>query len=73
MKILDWSRHRYMAKCNIFLITLALMTGMLGCTGNVTEYDLSIDSNTGGSVVTPGVGTFVYPRDTVVTLLARPN
>ena len=73
MKILDRSRHRYVARLNIFFITLAFITGMLGCVGNVVEYDLAIDNNTGGSVVTPGVGTFAYPRDTVVDLLAEPN
>ncbi|UCD21669.1 MAG: hypothetical protein JSW22_06465, partial [Chloroflexota bacterium] len=73
MKMLGWSRHRYVARFSTFLIALVLIAGMVGCAGTVTEYDLSIDNNTGGSVVTPGVGTFAYPRDTVVDLLAEPN
>jgi len=67
MKIFGWSTHRYMDKINIFLIALALMAGLLGCTGSVTEYDLSIDNNTGGSVVTPGVGTFAWSGDFCVS------
>ena len=36
----------------------------------VTVYDLSISSSSGGSVVTPGEGTFTYDSGTVVSLVA---
>jgi hypothetical protein len=37
------------------------------------QYDLSINSTEGGSVTTPGEGTFNYTAGTVVDLLATPN
>jgi len=46
---------------------------MVGCGGSVVEYDLAIDCNTGGSVATPGVGTFTYATGTVINLLAEPK
>ena len=73
MKILSWRRHHYLARVSIFLITLVLMAGMVGCGGGVVEYDLTIASTTGGSVATPGVGTFTYTTGTVVNLVARPK
>jgi len=56
MKILSWSRHHSLARFTTLLIALALMAGVVGCGGNVVEYDLAITSNNGGSVVSPGVG-----------------
>jgi len=37
------------------------------------RYDLSVSSTTGGSVGTPGEGTFTYREGTVVTLQAIPS
>ena len=37
------------------------------------EYDLTISSTLGGSVTTPGEGTFTYDEGTVVDLVATPN
>jgi len=37
------------------------------------QYDLSINSTEGGSVTTPGEGTFNYTAGTVVDLVATPN
>ena len=63
-----------------FLIVLALIAAMAGCTvvspsgGPVGEYCiLSITSTTGGSVTTPGEGTFTYGAGTVINLLAEPE
>ena len=60
-----------MARVSIFLITLALIVGMVGC-GSGGEYDLTIASTAGGSVTTPGEGTFHYEGGTVVNLVATP-
>jgi len=57
------------ARVGIFLITVALIAGMVGCVG--VKYDLTISSTAGGSVTTPGEGTFTYDTDTVVDLVAE--
>jgi len=53
-----------------FLIVIALIAGMTGCAG--IEYDLAISSTAGGSVTTPGEGTFAYNTGAVVSLVANP-
>jgi uncharacterized repeat protein (TIGR02543 family) len=59
-----------MARVSIFLITIALVAGMVGCVG--VKYDLTIASTAGGLVTTPGEGTFTYYEGKVVRLVARP-
>ena len=69
MKIIpSLKRHRYVARVSIFLVTVALIAGMVGCGG---PYDLTIASTAGGSVITPGEGTFTYDEGTVVNLTAE--
>jgi len=58
-----------MKRVSIFLITLALIVGMVGCVG--VEYDLTIASTAGGSVITPGEGTFIYDQGIVISLVAE--
>jgi uncharacterized repeat protein (TIGR02543 family) len=58
------------ARISIFLITVALIAGMTGCVG--VKYDLTISSTAGGSVTTPGEGTFTYNEGRVVRLVASP-
>jgi len=43
---------------------------MVGCVG--VKYDLTITSTAGGSVSTPGEGTFTYDEASVVDLVAKP-
>ena len=69
-----------MKRIGSLLIVLTLILAMAGCTfvspsgGPVGEYCiLSITSTAGGSVTTPGEGTFTYDADTVVNLLAEPE
>jgi len=56
-------------------IMLALSVGLVGCGGEeapeTTEYSLSISSTEGGSVITPGEGTFTYQEGEVVSLIAK--
>jgi hypothetical protein len=57
------------ARVAILLITVALVAGMVGCVP--TRYNLTISSTEGGSVITPGEGTFTYNAGKVVRLWAR--
>ena len=61
----------YVTRLGIFLITVALVAGMVGCAP--AQYDLTITSTAGGSVTTPGEGTFTYEEGTVVELVAQPD
>lgn len=58
-----------MARVTILLITVALIAGMAGCAP--IQYELTISSTSGGSVTTPGEGTFTYNEGKVVRLVAR--
>ncbi len=56
-------------------ITVLICVGLgnsVACTPT-TEYDLTINSTAGGSVTTPGEGTFTYDEATVVNLVAAPD
>src|SRR4030042_1647774 len=70
--ILSSRRHHYVVRVSIFLLTVALIAGMVGC-GQVGAYGLTIYSTPGGTVTTPGVGTFYYVPGTVVNLVATPG
>jgi len=74
--ILGLRRRHYVARVSIFLIAAALIAGMAGCGGGergVVKYDLTITSTSGGSVTTPGEGTFTYKGGTAVNLVATPD
>ena len=58
-----------MKKVSIFLITVALIAGTVGC--GPTQYNLTISSTEGGEVTTPGEGTLTYDEGTVVNLVAE--
>jgi len=68
--ILSSRRHHYLARVSIFLITVALIAGMVGC--DDVKYDLTIASTAGGST-TPGEGTSTYDEGTDVNLEATPD
>ncbi len=50
---------------------VALVAAMVGC--GQPGYTLTITSTDGGSVITPGEGTFTYDEGTVVNLVATPD
>jgi hypothetical protein len=56
-------------------VVLALSAGLIGCGGEgapeITEYTLTISSTEGGSVTTPGEGTFTYDEGADVNLVAE--
>jgi hypothetical protein len=60
-----------MKKFSTFVITVALIVGLVGCAGVV--YDLTISSTEGGEVTTPGEETFTYGEGEVVNLEAIPD
>ena len=72
MVILDSKRRHYVARVSIFLVTVALVVGMAGCGGTTPhlQYNLTISSTEGGSVTTPGEGTFARYAGRVVDLVA---
>ena len=75
--ILSLKRHHYLVIVSIFLITLVLIAGMVGCDfsppGGV-RHSLSISSTEGGSVTEPGEGAFpLYSEGRVVDLVATPD
>ncbi len=58
-----------MARLIILLISVALIAGTAGCAP--TQHQLTISSTAGGSVITPGEGTFTYNEGKTVRLVAR--
>ncbi len=71
MKIIPSSRkNRYIAGVVIFLAAVALVVWLVSWL-SAPSYDLTIASTAGGSVTTPGEGTFNYDEGTVVNLVAE--
>ena len=58
--IFSLRRHGYVKTVSVFLIAVVLIAGIVGCEGEPVQYDLVIDSTTGGVVTGPGEGTFTY-------------
>jgi hypothetical protein len=71
MKIILSSKIRhYVVRVSIFLVTIALIAGMVSCR---SQYGLNVASTDGGTVTTPGEGLFSYDEGTVVNLVAVPD
>ena len=70
----------YVKRFSVFLITVALVVGLVGCDGSCScapspslyQYVLAIFSTEGGGT-TPGEVTFTYDEGTVVNLVATPD
>ena len=62
-----------MKRFSMFLITVALIGGMIGCAPGPARYDLTISITEGGEVVNPGDGTSAYDEGTPVPLVAFPH
>jgi len=62
---------------SIFLTLMVLIAGVLSCAEPIAEdpiqYNLTVSSIGGGSVTTPGEGTYTYEAGTVVELAAVPD
>ncbi len=58
-----------MARLIILLLTATLTACTAGCAP--IQHQITISSTAGGSVITPGEGTFTYNEGKVVRLVAR--
>lgn len=70
------ARDHRAAATGILLIAAVLLVGVAACDRDgegTATYQLAVSSASGGSVTTPGPGTFVYDVGTVVHLLAAPD
>jgi hypothetical protein len=63
-------RHHHLVRSSVFLVAVALITGMVSCDG-VVQYSLTVSSTVGGNVTAPGIGNFTYGEGTVVNLVAE--
>ena len=64
------------AATGILLIVAILLAGVAACDGAgavANTYQLAVSSASGGSVPTPGAGTFTYDAGMVVQLVATPD
>ena len=61
-----------MKRLGVLLITAALIAGLVGCPAG-PQHSLTISSTAGGSVTTPGEGTFTYAQGTAASLVAAPD
>jgi internalin A len=65
-------KGHYVGRVGIFLVAVALVAGMMGCTViTPVLYELTISSTTGGSVIVPGEGTSDHNKGVTVCLLAE--
>jgi len=75
--ILSSRRDHYLTRLSIFLITVALIAGMVGCKEGWVGYDLTIAITEGGSITRPrpreGTFTYAYDAGKVVNLVAKPE
>jgi uncharacterized repeat protein (TIGR02543 family) len=55
------------------LIILVIAVALIACTADCTpiQHQVTISSTAGGSVITPGEGSFTYDEGKVVRLVAR--
>jgi len=75
--------HYYLTRISMFLVLVTLIAVMVGCASDAdshsapavvpARYILSISSTEGGSVSTPGEGTFTYDEGEVINLVAEPQ
>ena len=72
--ILSSKKHHYLAIVSTFLITVALIAGIVGSEPTLAQqHHLTIASTAGGSVTMPGEGVFSCSMCVVVILVATPS
>jgi len=63
--------HHLIIRTTAFLVVLAVVAALVGCTeSHVSEYTLTISATEGGSVASPGPGSHTYEFGEVVSLVA---
>lgn len=78
MRALVGSNNRQYVAMLAILPVVVLVLALTGCpgppgSGPASEHTLTIASTAGGTVTSPGEGTFEYASDTVVQLAATPD
>ena len=74
MKITYCSKtHHSLAIFSILFIMVSLLMGIVSCIPSDSYLTLTITSTDGGSVTTPGEGTFTYDEVTLVEIVAEPE
>jgi len=63
----------HVAIVGILLLLALVMLGAANCDDDAASYQLTILSTAGGSVITPGEGSFAYKAGTVAQLVATPE
>ena len=63
----------HVAIVGILLLLALVMLGAANCDDDAAGYQLTISSTAGGTVTSPGEGTFNYIAGTVVELVATPD
>ena len=66
-------RYRYSRNVFLFLLLVPLIAVMTACEPTPDQYNLTVTSTEGGSVATPGEGTFTYDAGSVIDLIANPS
>ena len=69
-------KHKLLSIALITILLFMVLGNCIGCTGpggGTTQYTLTTTSTAGGTVTTPGVGTYTYNASQVVNLVATPN
>ncbi|MBE0431753.1 MAG: leucine-rich repeat domain-containing protein [Dehalococcoidia bacterium] len=71
MKTVLRRRHPYSIVIGILCMAVVLIVPTAGC--GLTEFEVTFSSTAGGSVTSPGEGTFYYQFDEEVSLVATPE
>jgi uncharacterized repeat protein (TIGR02543 family) len=66
-------KHKSIAVALITVLLCIVLGNSIACTTSITEYALTISSTAGGSVTTPGEGTFTHSLGMAVNLVATPD
>jgi len=66
-------QHKLISVALIIILLFMFVGNIIACAPTTTRYDLIINSTAGGSVTTPGEGTFTYDVGMVVNLVATPD
>ena len=66
-------KHKSIAVALITVLLCMVLVNSIACTNPTTEYTLTIISTEGGSLTTPGEGTYTYDEGDGVDLVATPD
>jgi hypothetical protein len=64
-------KHKLIAVALITILLCMVLVNSIACTTSTIKYALTISSTEGGSITTPGEGTYTYDEGEVVNLVAE--